>query len=58
MKVIFLDIDGVLNSEKTLMRNYNIKNEKGIRPEDIDEEKDLYHSKYTEDNEEVETVNE
>ncbi len=45
MKVIFLDIDGVLNSEKTLMRNYNIKSEKGIRPEDIDEEKVEYLSK-------------
>ena len=45
MKVIFLDIDGVLNSEKTFMRNYYIKKDKGIRPEDIDEEKVEYLSR-------------
>ena len=45
MKVIFLDIDGVLNSEKTFVRNYYIKKDTGIRPPDIDEEKVEYLSR-------------
>ena len=37
MKVIFLDVDGVLNTEETFERNYQEYLKTGIRKEPIDE---------------------